>query len=305
MKRAPVRHALEYAVYLGLKGLLRALPHGAARSLGRGLGRLAYGLDRRHRQVAAKSLRLAFPDWPTERIAATSRACFAHFGESFCDAISSLRFDRVESCRRLSVEGWENLEDAERDGKGVLIMGAHLGDWEAVVKPLALYRGDLHIVGRPADNPHLNREMRRLRERFDSKTIDKHNAARPMLRALQANQKVGILIDQRVLPREGIAVPFFGRPAWTTPVLAKLSLRTGAPIVPTYAFAEPEGRYRVEFHAPIRATAGGEPGADEAAVVERLTRLYLEHVEAQIRRCPEQWLWLHDRWKNAPETTSA
>jgi KDO2-lipid IV(A) lauroyltransferase len=303
MKRAPVRHGLEYAVYLGLKGLLRALPHGAARSFGRGLGRLAHALDGRHRRVAAKSLRLAFPDWDASRIAATNRACFAHFGESFCDAISSMRFDRVESCERLSVEGWERLEDAESDGKGVLIMGAHLGNWEAVVKPLALYRGDLHIVGRPADNPHLNREMLRLRERFDSKTIDKHNAARRMLRVLHANEKVGILIDQRVLPREGIPVPFFGRPAWTTPVLAKLSMRTGAPVVPTYAFAAPNGRYRVEFHAPIRPSAGGE-GATEEETVARLTQLYLDHVEAAIRLCPEQWLWLHDRWKNAPEATS-
>ena len=297
MKNAPIRHALEYGLYLGLSGLLRSLPHATARSFGRGLGRLAHAVDLRHRQVARKNLRLAFPEWDPARVAEVARACFIHFGQSFCDAISSMRFDRVEACRRLSVEGWEHLEDAERDGRGVLIMGAHLGDWEAVTKPLALYRGDLHIVHRPADNPHLNREMQRLREQFGSRSIDKHSAARRMLRTLQANEKVGILIDQRVLRREGIQVPFFGRPAWTTPVLAKLSLRTGAPLVPTYAFAAPEGRYRVVFHAPIRPSAGGETGDDAQA--ERLTALYLEHVEGEIRRCPEQWLWLHDRWKDS------
>lgn len=295
MKRAPLRHRVEYGLYLGLKGLLRALPHGAARRLGAGLGALGHLLDRRHRQVALANLALALPELPLPERRRLVAACFRHFGGALCDVISSSRFDAEELCHRLSYEGWEHLEEAAAAGKGVFILSAHLGYWETAALPIGLAKGPLHVVARPADNPWLDRELIRLRERFGNRVTSKHGAARRMIQVLRERGWAGILIDQRVQPREGIAVPFFGRPALTTPVLARLSLRTGAPVVAIFAFPEPGGRYRWVARPPIFPPISPDSEGDEAVAL--LTERYLALTEAEIRRRPEMWLWMHRRWE--------
>jgi KDO2-lipid IV(A) lauroyltransferase len=294
LKDAPVRHRIEQILYLTLKRFLRALPHEGARSFGRGIGRLAWWLDGRHRRVAERNMELALPEiGPAERRRLV-RDCFRHFGAALCDAISSTRFDPVEICRRFTLEGWENLEAAVRRGRGVFILSAHVGFWELVPPVVALYRGAMSLVVRPADNPHLDHELRALRERFGNEVIPKRGAARRMLERLRAGGRVGILIDQRVQPHEGVAVPFFGRPALTSTVLARLSLRTGAAVVPVAAFPEPDGRYRLIARPAILPPEGG---TDDEATVAALTRRYLEVAEEDIRAHPAQWLWMHRRWR--------
>lgn len=298
MKNAPRRHAVEYVAFKAFTAPLRLLPHAWARPVGGALGLVAYAADGRHRRVGSRNLSLAFPDLDPVARAALLRACFRHYGAALASTLSSARFDRVDFCAHLTVEGWDHFDRAAAAGRGVLVMSAHLGEWEAAAQPLALYRGGMAVVGRPADNPFLDAELQRLRERFGNTTIDKRGAARPILRALQRGDTVGILIDQRVRPEEGIAVPFFGRAAWTTPILARLSLRTGAPVVPLYGFPAPGGRWRVAFRPPIAPDAA--PGGDEAARVLALTGLYLDSVERETRAAPALWFWLHDRWRHAP-----
>jgi KDO2-lipid IV(A) lauroyltransferase len=294
MKNAPVRHRIEQILYLSLKGFLRALPHTGARSFGRGIGLLAWALDGRHRRVAEGNMELALPDIGAEERRRLVRDCFRHFGAALCDAISSTRFDAVEICKHFTLEGWENLEAADRRGRGVFILSAHVGFWELVPPVVALYRGAMSIVVRPADNPYLDKELRALRERFGNEVVPKRGAARKMLERLRAGGRVGILIDQRVQPKEGIEVPFFGRPAQTSPVLAKLSLRTGAAVVPVAAFPEPGGRYRLIARPAILPPEGAQ---DDEASVAALTRRYLEVAEEDIRAHPAQWLWMHRRWR--------
>jgi Kdo2-lipid IVA lauroyltransferase/acyltransferase len=293
MKHRPVRHRVEHAFYLALKGSLRALPHAAARAVGSGLGSLAHALDRRHREVARRNMALALPEIPEAERRRLVRECFRHFGAGLCDAISSTRFDAMELCHRMSLRGWEHLEEAERRGKGIFILSAHLGLWELVPPIVGLTRGRMDIVVRPADNPWLDRELRALRERFGNAVIPKRGAARRMLEVLRDRGRVGILIDQRVQEREGIAVPFFGRPALTTPVLARLSLRTGAAVVPIAAYPEPGGRYRIVVRPAILPPEGD----DGEETVAALTRRYLETAEEDIRAHPEMWLWMHRRWE--------
>ena len=296
MKNRPIRHRIEYGLYLALKGLLRALPHESARGLGRKVGVLGHALDRRHREVALRNLELALPEIPPEERKRLARECYRHFGAALCDTISSTRFDAVEMCRRFTLEGWENVDLADRAGKGFFVLSPHIGFWEMVAPLVGLYKGPLHIVVRPPDNPYLDKEVQALRTRFGNRVIPKRGAARRMLEVLKEKGNIGILIDQRVQPQEGIEVPFFGRPALTTPVLARLSLRTGAPVLPVALYPEPQGRYRFVAHPPIfpplpLSTAKG----DEAALA--LTRRYLEVAEQDIRSHPEQWLWMHRRWE--------
>jgi Kdo2-lipid IVA lauroyltransferase/acyltransferase len=286
------RFRVEYGLYLALKGFLRAMPHAAARSFGRGVGTLAHALDRRHRDIALRNMALALPETDEAERRRLVKECFRHFGAALCDAISSTRFAPTELCHRMSLRGWENLEAAERRGKGIFILSAHLGLWELVPPVIGLTRGRMDIVVRPADNPWLDRELRALRERFGNAVIPKRGAARRMLEVLRGGGRVGILIDQRVQEREGIAVPFFGRLAQTSPVLARLSLRTGAAVVPIAAYPEPRGRYRVVVRPAVLPPEGGD---DEEAVAA-LTRRYLEVAEEDIRAHPEMWLWMHRRW---------
>jgi len=291
VKDSPVRHRIEQAAFLSVRGLLRTLPHEAARAVGRAIGGLAGRLDRRHRKIAEKNLAIAFPDLPPDEHRRLAGECFRHFGGAVCDAISADRFRLDQLCERFSYEGWEHIDAAEQAGKGVFILGSHLGYWEFSARPIGLYRGTIHTIARPTDNPHLETELKRIRERFGYAVIHKRGAARRMIQVLRARERVGILIDQRVQPQEAIVVPFFGHPALTSPVVARLSLRTGAPVLPIFAFAEPHGRYRFVARPPIFPEGDG----DEAIV--ELTRRYLETTEREIREHPAEWLWMHDRWK--------
>ncbi len=290
MKRRPVRHRLEFGLYLLLKGGLRTLPHATARRVGRGVGWLAWRLDARHRRIAERNLALALPELPERERRRLAAACFRHFGAALCDAVSSTRFDAIGLCERFTIEGWEHVQAAETGGRGFFILSPHIGFWELVPPIIGLYSGPFHVVFRPPDNPYFDRELRALRERFAVAAVAKKGAARKMLEVLREAGRVGLLIDQRVQPREGIEVPFFGRPALTTPVLARLSLRTGAPVVPVATLPAPRGRYRFVARPPIHPAGEGEEA------VAALTRRYLEVAEAQIREHPEMWLWMHRRW---------
>lgn len=289
--------SLEHAATRLFRGLVRALPHRAARPLGAGLGGLMGRLDRRHRRVARYNLETALPELPAELRRRIARRCFRHFGAVLVDSISLGRFDPVGLCRRLTLEGWEHLETAERDGRGTLVVTAHLGNWELVGYTLALYKGPTWIVARPTPNRRVEDDLRRFRERFGNRTIYKRGAARGIWAALRQRERVALAIDQRVHPNEGIETRFFGQIAFTSPLVARLSLRTGAPVVPAFAYPETPDRYRVVVHPPIRPGDLTWPEGDRDEAVLELTRRYLAVIEAAIRERPEMWLWMHERWR--------
>jgi KDO2-lipid IV(A) lauroyltransferase len=292
MTNAPVRHAVEYALLLPFLGLVRALPHGASRQLGAALGGLALRVDRRRRRIGAENLAHAFPERSEAERARLLAACFRHFGAAFVDGLSAQRFDQVAFCERTTISGLEHLTAAVELGRGVILLGAHHGNWEIIPPTLARASGPVVSVGRPPDNPHVARLVDRLRERFDNRVIDKRGAVREMFRVLKSGGRLGILLDQRVRADEAIAVPFFGRPAWTSPIVARLALKTGAAVVPAFGDHLPDGRYRVDFH-PAMFAAGEESDAATLEFTARCIALF----EATIRLAPDKWLWMHDRWK--------
>ncbi len=289
-----LRHRLEYALYRSVEGLVRALPHAAARPLGSLVGELFHRFSARRRRIALDNLERAFPDLVAAARRRLARQCFRHFGAELGAILSFGRFDLVGFCRHLTLEGWDNLDRAEEAGRGVFLLGAHLGNWELAAQPIGIYRRSLHFVARPADNPLLEGAIRRQRERFGSVSIPKRGAVRRMLRAIQGEAYVGFLLDQRIKPHEGIDVPFFGRPARVSPALASLSLRTGAPVVPYFGFPAPRGGIRVAAREPILPEVDGRSGGEGAAA---LTARYLEAVEREVRAAPALWAWMHDLWK--------
>lgn len=297
-----LRHLLEYVGFLAVRAVVLVLPHPAARVLGRGIGRLAHALFRGHREIARRNLALAMPELAAGERVRIARASYEHFGLALADAVSAARFDLVELCRRMDLEGWHHLQEAERrareEGTGVFVLSAHLGLWETAAYPPGIYGGPLHVVGRPLDNPLLNRHLVRARARHGNELIPKRGAVRPMMRLLARGERVGILIDQRARPTEGIWVPFFGQPSYTTPILARLALRTGAPVVPIFGYPLPKGRYRIVLREAIWPEAAAGLEGDEAVV--ELTRLYLAACEREIREHPGMWLWMHERWKGTP-----
>jgi KDO2-lipid IV(A) lauroyltransferase len=153
---------------------------------------------------------------------------------------------------------------------------------------------------RPLDNPLLEKELSRRRTRFGNRPIAKRQAARDILSALRRGETVAILVDQNVLAREAVFVPFFGRLAATTPALALFQLKTDASVVPVFTWPEGGGRYRLEFEKPIEA-AEFRNGAEREGAVLKATARYMEVTESAIRRAPAAWLWVHNRWRTRPE----
>jgi KDO2-lipid IV(A) lauroyltransferase len=189
-------------------------------------------------------------------------------------------------------QGLENFEGALRRGKGVLVATAHFGNWELSAFAHAYLTAPMHIVVRPIDNPRIDALVEHRRALSGNRIIPKREAARGILRALAAGDAVGILIDQNTAPEQGVFIDFFGVKACAGTAFVKFAHRSGAAVIPGYAlWSEQEKRYILYFEPEVPMT--GDVQRDTQAVHVRL--------EAAIRRHPEQWLWIHRRWKTRPE----
>lgn len=198
----------------------------------------------------------------------------------------------------IRLEGLHHLEDVMASHGRALILTAHLGNWELLPIASRLTGYPLAIVVRPLDSPWLDALADGLRRKSGVELIQKRGALRSVLRALGGGRMVGILLDQNAARREGVFVPFFGRPASTSKSLALLAVRTGAPVIPIFIRRDAAGGHRVMIEPPLPVPAGG----GEDAVAE-LTRRCTEAIEAAIREAPEQWLWIHRRWRTRPAET--
>jgi len=289
------RYRIEYGLYLLGKMLYRVLPEGFLRRIGPALGRLGFRFNRRHRCVTLQNLASAYPDLDEAERLALGRRCFENFGMLLTDFLWSAKLSREQYTKRFEVDGWHHLEAAESMGKGVLLLTGHLGNWEALAQYLALNNQGVSFVARPLDNPQMEEDFRRMRERFGNTSIPKRKAARGAIKTLRDGGTVGILMDQRVHPNEGKAYPFFGKPAYTTSMPARLSLRTGAPAVLIFGIPiDNWQRCRIVIHPPILP----DPKMKRSeSAVDILTSRYLAIIEETIREQPEMWLWMHRKWR--------
>lgn len=314
MKNAHFQHAVEFAAYRLFVRWLHRRTHDEVAAPGRRLGRLARRLLGSKRRLAEQNVADVFPDLSEDETRRVVERCFEHFGAYFLEVVSAGRLERDDLFPRFDVEGFEHLDAALSGSRGCFLTTGHYGTWELAMFPIAQWavRHDrkLHAVARPLDNPKINAELKASRERYGVEIIDKAGAAHKMLNAYRKGGLVAIVIDQHVRESAGVQVPFFGRAAWTSPVLATLSLRTGAPVVPftcipagvpadVQADAGPDdsGRYRLTIHEAIEPLDRKTSELSDVEAEVEMTRRYLEAVERDIREQPEYWLWMHRRWR--------
>jgi KDO2-lipid IV(A) lauroyltransferase len=290
------RQALEARAAAAVSALVRALPRRWVLALGRGLGRLLGDLDRRHVVIAADNLRRAFPDWDRSRVLRTARSVYAHFGQVLLDIVWMAGRSRDEILGLVDLERREHVEAARAEGRGVVLVTAHIGNWELSGLAHGWLFGPIGVVARPLDNPALDRRLNAFRESGGNEVISKFEALREVMRRLRDGGAVGILLDQNVQEKDGIFVEFFGRPAATTTVAAALAVKTGCALLLGHTEIKPGGRYRLVYDPPVRWSPSGDREDD----VRRLTQILTRHIEGWVRQAPEQWLWIHRRWKTQP-----
>ncbi len=195
-------------------------------------------------------------------------------------------------------DGFENFACALKRGKGVLFLTAHLGGWELSAFVHSLHGYPLHVVMRPLDNPYLDRLVRRYRTMHGNTMVEKDDFVRGLLAAVKAGETVGILMDTNMTPPQGVFVDFFGVPACTASGLARIALRTDAAVVPGFTIWDSTlGKYRLRFDPAVPLIRSGDDDADAVANTARFTSI----IEGYVRQYPEQWLWVHRRWKTRPE----
>jgi KDO2-lipid IV(A) lauroyltransferase len=290
------RYALEAGLASAFSAVVRRLPRRLVLALGRGLGRLWGAFDQRHLRIAADNLRQAFPDWDEERVLLTARGVYAHFGTVLFDILWMDGRSREELLAITDVEGLAEARAAVASGRGVVCPTGHYGNWEFQGVASALLVGPFSVVARPLDNPQLDRRLVGLRTSTGNTVIYKKKALSQIMQTIREGGVVAIVIDQNVQEKDGIFVDFFGRPACTTTVAAALALKTGCIILPVRCPLGPDGRYRMIYGPPVEWKGEGRGPEAVAELTQHLTTI----IEGWVREHPEQWLWLHRRWKTQP-----
>lgn len=320
-----MRDALEYGALRAVEVLLAALPAGVARGAGARVGRLALGAGVR-REVVEAQLRAAFPDRPEGWITRTTIACYEHFGEEVASLIRLGRrpqrefLERTEGVGELrtvwdrATRGSGGTDDRYLRGGGAIVVTGHVGNWELGGAAMAGAGIPISVVVKGMRNERVDRRLTDLRRRLGMETIDMARARRGVPEALERGRAVALVADQDAR-ESGVFVPFLGRPASTFRGPALLALRHRVPLLFGLFVREDEG-WRVTLEPVWRpggggarsSDASGAPGrdadADQAAAdsdsVRDLTRAWVARLEEEVRARPEQYFWLHRRWKTRP-----
>jgi Kdo2-lipid IVA lauroyltransferase/acyltransferase len=293
-----MRHRLEYALAWLIVKFLGALPRPLARAAGMVLAWIIYLLHLRLRSVGMRNLALAFPEKSRRERARILRSEFKSLGRQLVEVCLFPKYTRENIEQVVLYDGFENFERAGARGKGVLFLTAHLGGWELSAFAHSLYGHPLHVVMRPLDNPYLDRLTRQYRTMHGNSMIDKDEPVRALLSAMKAGETVGILMDTNMTPPQGVFVDFFGIPACTPSGLARIALRTDAAVVPGFTIWDQGlGKYRLRFDPAVELVRTGDTEADIVANTQKFTKI----IEGYVRRYPQQWLWVHRRWKTRPQ----
>jgi len=271
------------------------IPLSAALALGAALGWIFGSVVRYHRRDALDALRRSYPEKPEREIQSIINRMYKNLGMNQVEILRLAGGAIDETNSRITVVGKEIIDQALQRGKGVMIMSAHFGNWDF----LPMFAGNNYypvtIISKNIKNKTINDVWMLVRKKFGVSIIPAHNSARASLRVLRRNELLGFIFDQNRPRDAGIFVDFFGRPACTSPGLAILSAQVQAPVVPVFIHRASNGNHVLQVFPML------EPPPDrEAETVRKATQEYTKIIEDQIRQYPEQWIWLHRRWKTKP-----
>lgn len=296
--RAGFQARVQYSLARLLLGLLGVLPRRAALGAGRLLACVGHAVAARQRKVAHHNLRMALPELSEPERTRIVRGVFRNLGRLLVEFARFPGLDRGNIEDLVVYEGLEHYRAALDGGRGVLVLTAHVGAWELSSFAHSVYGYPMKFLTRPIDNPLVEDLVARYRTRAGNAVISRTDAVRGVLKALDDNEAVGILVDQNTTRGDGVFADFFGIPAATTPGLATFALRTDAPVVPGFIrWDEARHRHVLAFQPPVPLVRSADRRADILANTARFNRI----VEDFVRKHPDQWLWIHRRWKTRPE----
>ena len=293
-----MRRKLEFAAAWPFIKILGLMPRPLSRAFAIGIGQVVYLLHFRLRQVGMRNLAMVFPEKTVAERGRILRGVFTSLGRQLAELCQFPKYTAENIDEVVAYDGLENYERAYARGKGVLFLTAHFGGWELSAFAHSLHGHWLHVVMRPMDNEYLDRLLQRYRSMHGNKPVAKDDFVRGLLAAMKAGETVGILMDTNMTPPQGIFVDFFGIPACTASGLARIALRTDAAVVPGFTIWDPFlGKYRLRFDPALQLIRTGHLEADIAANTQMFTKV----IEDYVRKYPDQWLWVHRRWKTRPE----
>lgn len=283
-----------YRVLKILTWFLAVLPLSVARGVGRGLGTLGYLLIRRHRVTNLAEMARCFPDESRATLKRRLRRVYQGMAVNYIEVFRWIGGADADLDAQVRPQGMEHLEEALAHGKGVLILTAHIGNWDM----LGLWgarRMKLTIISKDLRGAGVNRFWMEARARCGLQIVPAHNSYRACISVLRKNEILGFILDQNMTRMEGIFVDFFGKPACTTAGLAFMAAHSQAPIVPAFMIREPDGSHRIEIHPAIEP-----PPNRDAETLRAATQHYTSVIEGVIRQVPDQWIWMHRRWRTQP-----
>jgi len=276
---------------------LGVLPRPLARAAGSLISALTYLLHSRLRRVGQKNLKMALPELSEAERKRILRTVFAGLGRQLAEFSQFPKYTRDNVSKVAVYEGFENFDSAHRLGKGVLFLTAHVGAWEIGSFAHSIYGNPMNIVVRDLDNELVDALVRRYRTLHGNVTFDNRDFARGLLGAMRGGETVGILMDTNMTPPQGVFVDFFGIPACTASGLARVALKTGAAVVPAFTVWDAAiGKYKISFVPALNLIQTGNAESDAVSN----TALFTKAIESCVREHPEQWLWVHRRWKTRP-----
>jgi KDO2-lipid IV(A) lauroyltransferase len=292
-----MREKLEFWLVLVVARTLGSLPRGVARLAAGVLSWGAWRTLRRLRCVGRRNLELALPELGAEERERILRGVFRNLGWQLVEFCRMARYTAENTCDWIRTEGLEHYLAAKARGKGVLIVTGHLGAWELSSFYHSLMGYPMGMVIRRLDNRPLDEYVNRIRCLHGNRVLHKDDFARGLLTAMHSGETVGILMDTNMTPPQGVFVDFFGREACTASGLARVALKTGAAVLPGFMVWERAERRYVLHFGPELVFARSDDGEDDIVAA---TQLCTSAIESWIRRYPDQWLWIHRRWKTRP-----
>ena len=292
-----MRQRLEYAAAWPFIKILGILPRPLARCAAISFAWIIYLFHVRLRQVGMRNLALAFPEKTEAERARILRGVFASLGRQLAEVCQFPRYTKENVDEVIVYDGFENFAQAHARGKGVLFLTAHFGGWELSAFAHSLHGHTMNVVARALDNKYLDRLIQSFRTMHGNRVVDKDDFVRGLIGAMKRGESVGILMDTNMTPPQGIFVDFFGIPACTASGLARIALRTDAAVVPTFTiWDEKLKKYRLRFDPFLEPVRTGDLEADIQANTQKFTAV----IEKFVRQYPDQWLWVHRRWKTRP-----